>query len=264
MIYENYLRNHVVYPGREKALETFLKQDYKGMRHKWKNRLNSHSEDALTWSCFEAISQLPFPKKIKALDEILEDSFNDGKSKFNCNFNFKDQHYKENEIVIFIGKKYSGISIKEDTKEDTEVDASIEMPDKIIFFEAKLYSSISLADGEKKPHDQIARKLRVGLDYANREKKEFYFIFLDIAPRSVLLKFAKGKSKKKALDHLKDKWKSAWWFNYYKVGRNNSLKPLKIALEGIDVPSVESVADNMGWLTWGDLFKIVLRGTIPT
>ena len=261
MIYENHLRNHVVYPGREEALDTFLKQDYKGMRHKWKNRLNSHSEDALTWSCFDAISQLPFSKKIKALDEILEDSFNDEKSKFNCNFNFKDQNYKETEIDIFIGKNYSGISIKE----DTEVDASIEMPDKIIFFEAKLYSSISLADESKnKPHDQIARKLRVGLDYANHEKKEFYFIFLDIAPSGVLLKFAKGKSKEKALDNSKGKWKSAWWFNYYKVGRNNSRSPLKIALEGIAVPSVKSVADNMGWLTWGDLFKIVLRGTIPT
>jgi len=265
MIYENYLRNHVVYPGREEALKTFLNQEYKGRKLKLKYACNSHSEDALTWSCFDAISQLPFSKKIKALDEILEDSFNDGKSKFNCNFNFKDQNYKENEIVVFIGKKYSGISIKEDTKEDTEVDASIETPDKIIFFEAKLYSSISLADKSKNiPHDQIARKLRVGLDYANHEKKEFYFIFLDIAPSNVLLKFAKGKSKKKALDHLKDKWKSAWWFNYYKVGRNNSLKPLKIALEGIDVLSVESVTDNMGWLTWGDLFKIVLRGTIPT
>ena len=75
MIYENHLRNHVVYPGREEALETFLKHPYK-----WGNRLNSHSEDALTWSCFDAISQLPFSKKIKALDEILEDSFNDEKS----------------------------------------------------------------------------------------------------------------------------------------------------------------------------------------
>ena len=261
MIYEHYLRNHVVYPRREKALETFLNQEYKGRKYKLQYARNSHSEDALTWSCFDTISQLPFPKKIKSLDEILEDSFNDEKMNFTCNFKFKDQNYNENDIGIFIGKKYDGISIKE----DTEVDASIEMPDKIIFFEAKLYSSISLADESKnKPHDQIARKLRVGLDYANYEKKEFYFIFLDIAPSSALLKFAKEKSKEKALDNSKDKWKSAWWFNYYKVGRNNSRRPLKNVLKGIDIPSVESVADNMGWLTWGDLFKIVLRGIIPT
>ena len=265
MIYKDYRRNHVVYPKREKALEDFLKKKYKGRMLKWKNGFSSNSEDALTWSCFDTISQLSFPEKITALDEILEDSFNDEKKKFTCNFNFKDQNYKESDIRIFIGKEYKGISIKE----DTEVDASIETPDQIIFFEAKLYSSISLAD-ESKPHDQIARKLRVGLDYANHEKKDnnekkdFYFIFLDIAPPSELLKFAKGKSKGKALNNSKDKWKSAWWFNYYKKGRNKSLKPLTDSLAGVNYASVKSVADNMGWLTWGDLFKIVLRGMISS
>jgi len=29
MIYEDYQRNHVILPGREEALESFLKQDYK-------------------------------------------------------------------------------------------------------------------------------------------------------------------------------------------------------------------------------------------
>ena len=33
MKYENYQRNHAIILGREKALEDFLKQDYKGMRH---------------------------------------------------------------------------------------------------------------------------------------------------------------------------------------------------------------------------------------
>jgi hypothetical protein len=255
MIYETYQRNHVILPGREQALETFLKKDYKGMNHKWKNGFSSNSEDALTWSCFDIISQLPFAKKIKALDEILEDSFQDKK----CNFRFIDNGYNESDIEIFIGKEYHGTSINE----DTEVDSSIELPDKIIFFEAKLYSSISLADESKnKPHDQIARKLRVGLDYAKHVKKDFYFIFLDIAPASELLKFAKEKSKEKALDSSKGKWKSAWWFNYYKKGRNKSLKPLTDSLAGVNYDSVESVADNMGWLTWADLFKIVMRGKI--
>jgi hypothetical protein len=254
MIYEDYRRNHVILPGREGELKKFLRPEYKS-----KYKCNSHSEDALTWSCFDIISQLPFPKKIKTLDEILEDSFNNGKDKFTCNFKFKDQNYEENDISIFIGKKYHRTSVKE---EKTEVDASIELPDKIIFFEAKLFSSISLADeSNHKPHDQIARKLRVGLDYSKHENKEFYFIFLDIAPPSTLLKFAKEKSKEKALENSKDKWKSAWWFNYYKMGRNNSLSPLKKVLEGVDIPPIESVAKNMGWLTWSDLFKIVLRST---
>ena len=52
-----------------------------------------------------------------------------------------------------VGKIYKGPS----TKEETELDASIETKKKIIFIEAKLYSSISLKDNSK-PYDQIAKK----------------------------------------------------------------------------------------------------------
>ena len=47
MIYKDYRRNHVIIPGREKALETFLKQEYKGMQHKeyWNIRDTSHLFD---------------------------------------------------------------------------------------------------------------------------------------------------------------------------------------------------------------------------
>jgi hypothetical protein len=248
MIYEDYRRNHVVLPGREDALETFLKQDYKGMRHKWNNGFSSHSEDALTWSCFDLLSSFPLTKKITALDEIFEDAYQ-GKS----NLLFKDSRFQENQIQIHIGKQYTGLS----SKEATEVDASIELPGKLIFFEAKLYSTVSMASPPEKSHDQIARKLRIGLDSP--------FIFIDIAPLEIL---TKRKSKSEALAPSKkgfeDKWKSAWLFNYYKFGRNNSLSPLNKALEGINIPPVQSIAENMGWLTWGDLFKIVLRGIIPT
>ena len=48
MIYKEYKRNHVIVPGREDALASFLKQDYKGMQHKLKNAVSSNSEDALT------------------------------------------------------------------------------------------------------------------------------------------------------------------------------------------------------------------------
>jgi hypothetical protein len=256
MIYKDYRRNHVVLPGREDALETFLSQDYKGMRHKWNNGFSSYSEDALTWSCFDILSSIPLSKKIVALDEIFEDAYL-GQS----NFVFKNGRFKEDQIQIRIGKQYTGFS----SNEVTEVDASIELPGKLIFFEAKLYSTVSMASPPEKPHDQIARKLRIGLDSPLRDTREFFFIFIDIAP---LEKLMKRKNKSEALAPSKkgfeDKWKSAWLFNYYKFGRNNSLSPLKRALEGIDIPPVQSVAENMGWLTWGDLFKIVLRGMIPT
>jgi len=257
MIYKDYRRNHVILPGREYALETFLKQDYKGMRHKWKYRLSSHSEDALTWSCFDILSSLPLSKKIAALDEIFEDAY-----QCKSNFVFKNGRFKENQIQIHIGKQYTGSSSND---EATEVDASIELPGKLIFFEAKLFSTVSMASPPEKPHDQIARKLRIGLDSPLRDIREFFFIFLDIAPPEIL---TKRKNKSEALAPSKrgfeDKWKSAWLFNYYKYGRNNSLSPLKKALKGIDIPPVQSIADNMGWLTWGDLFKIVLKGMIQT
>ncbi|MBS1559043.1 MAG: hypothetical protein JST69_10000 [Bacteroidetes bacterium] len=113
----------------------------------------------------------------------------------------------------------------------------------------------------KKPHDQITRKLRVGLDSC--ADKDFHFIFLDIAPNKIL---SRRESKDKILNSSKggfhDKYKSAWMFNYYKFGRNKSLKPLRDSLQGIEVKSVESVASNMGWLTWSDLYKIILRGIL--
>ncbi len=56
MIYKTYHRNHAIIPGREKSLEHFLNQNYKGKHYKWKNALNSNSEDALTWSYFEVIA----------------------------------------------------------------------------------------------------------------------------------------------------------------------------------------------------------------
>lgn len=246
MIYKNYERNHVIFPGRKDALKGFLNTQYKKV-----NETNSNSEDALTWSCFDTLNNLSPTHKKRALVELFEDSFQEE----GCGSFF--EKYNDNEIEIFIGKDYHGIN-----NEKTELDASIETPDKVIFIEAKLYSSISLVDKDK-PHNQIARKLRVGLDYAHKEGKSFYFIFLDIAPPVKLIEFtSEVKSKENAQKHPERKWKSAWWFNYYKKGRNNSLKPLKDILSDIEYDSIESVAYNMGWLTWSDLFKIVMRGMI--
>lgn len=254
MRYKDYKRNHVILPGREKELEAFLKQDYKGMQHKWKNGFNSNSEDALTWSCFDLLSNMPMQNKISVLDEIFEDAYQ-GQSKYL----FKNGQLKNNQIKINIGKQYTGLA----SNETTEVDASIELPGKLIFFEAKLYSTVSMASPPEKPHDQIARKLRIGLDSPLGDEREFFFIFLDIAPYDKLIR---RKNKSEALapstKGFEDKWKSAWLFKYYKFGRNNSLKPLKNALEGIDTPPIQSIADNMGWLTWSDLYKNILRSLV--
>ncbi len=254
MIYEKYQRNHVILPGREEALESFLKQDYKGMRHKQRNAVSSNSEDALTWSCFDVLANFPSLDKAAALDEILEDSFHG-----NSPLSFKSRGLENKDIEIHVGKSYTGIS----TKESTEVDASIEAPGILIFVEAKLYSSVSPASPPEKPHDQIARKLRVGLDSSTSDEREFYFVFLDIAPADVMFE---RKEKAEVMEAsgggYKDKWRSAWLFNYYKQGRNNSLRPLAEALDGINSPSVEVVASRMGWLTWADLFKCTMRAVL--
>jgi len=254
MIYEDFKRNHVILSGREGALEEFLKQDYKGMQHKWKNGFNSNSEDALTWSCFDVLGNFEFKKKISVLNKIFEDAYESNEKLF-----IDDVQYESDQVKIHIGKQYTGTT----SKESTEVDASIEIPGKLVFIEAKLYSTVSVASPPEKPHDQIARKLRIGLDSPLQDRREFFFIFLDIAPVD---KLTKRKSKEEALTPSKggydEKWKSAWIYKYYKNGRNNSLRPLTEALEGIKAPSVESIASNMGWLTWSDLFKNVLQGTV--
>lgn len=252
MKYKDYQRNHVIVPGREKALHDFLKADYKGIQHKWKNGFNSNSEDALTWSCFDTIANLPLCKKLTALEEIFEDAF-EGRSPLS----FKD-HHQADKIEIHVGKQYTGHT----TNESTEVDASIEAPDLLVFVEAKLYSTMSMASPPEKPHDQIARKIRIGLDNPLGDKRDFYFIFLDVAPLEKLKRGSKIELLESRKSGYHEKWKSAWLFNYYKKGANNSLRPLRDALTGIETPPVESVADNMGWLTWSDLFKATLRGAI--
>ena len=115
----------------------------------------------------------------------------------------------------------------------------------------------------EKPHDQIARKLRVGLDSVVNSEREFFFVFLDLAPADMMFqKKPKREAVGKPGGGYKDKWRSAWLFQYYKVGRNNSLRPLTEVLEGISHPPVEVVAASMGWLTWADLFKCTMRATL--
>lgn len=258
MIYDSYKRNHVVLPGRDKALESFLRQEYKGLKHKFRNGFNSNSEDALTWSCFELIKSLPSHKRFQVLSEIWEDSY-DGKLRFPAEM----RDLNDDDINIFIGKEYRGSG----TDESSEIDASIELPNALIFIEAKLYSSISSKEQPKKPWNQIQRKIRIGLDDPIRDNghsiknRDFYFILLDIAPRRrLMLRKSKTEALAKSGNGFHDKWKSAWWFNYYKNGWNGSLKPLRETIKDVSRIDPKEVAGNMGWLTWTDLFKDILRG----
>lgn len=258
MKYVKYQRNHVVVKGREEALDEFVNCttviNSKRVRHKLKNSYSSNSEDALTWSCFDTLRSYKPENLVDALNEILEDSY-DGSSPFDFKF--------ENNIKVEIGKEYIAPTLKTEKKknEKTEVDASIETDDRLIFFEAKLYSLISYPSDIQK-HNQIGNKLRIGLDYSRMNNKQFYFIFLDIAP---LEKYSRRKPKAEAdqaSHNFESKWKSAWWFNYYRSGK--SLKSLKEVFKDIMVSDEELIhlKQRMGWLTWASLFKIVLRAAI--
>lgn len=236
MKYKSYLRNHAVFPGSEKPLHTFLNttlvhSNGTEEKHKLSKAFNSNSEDALTWSCFDVLRNQPNERIAQALDEIMEDAF-DGKA----TFSFKN----EKNIKIHIGKNYYASTVNE----NTELDASIETDDKLVFIEAKLYSKISLPDKDK-PYDQLIKKLRVGLDVAKHENKSFYFIFLDIAPIDYTLKFG-------------EKAVNAEYFKQY----NEDYNTLSEKLIQNSYTSLEDVSKNMGWLTWACLFKTVLRAVI--
>ena len=253
MKYSSLERNHVILPNRLRNLNQFLNSQYEGHKHKQKHATNSNSEDALTWSCFDYIRNQSTKKRRIAIQEIIEDAFA-GKIEMH--------NSRLGKFEIDIGREFVGPT----TNEKTEVDASIEASSFIIFFEAKLYSALSLAKPQKKLHDQIARKLRVGLDYASDKNKEFFLIILDIAPVDKMMKREPKASALGGSSGFHDKWKTAWWFNYYKKGRNGSLRPLRKVFHdlGLDTErySAERVSTNMGWLAWADLFKIALITSI--
>ena len=241
MIYETYLRNHAVYPDREKALHSFLnatlERNGKKEKHKLRHSCNSNSEDALTWSCFDVLRQQRPAKIVQALDEIMEDAFEGA-----VDFTFKN----EKDIEIHIGKNYSAKNCSANNEvEETELDASIETTGKLIFIEAKLYSKVSLPD-DTTPFDQIIRKIRVGTDVAKNTNKDFYFIFLDIAPLEKILRYGSEKAD------------SAVLFKQYK--ENSNLFADKLLADSCD--NFEKISQNMGWLTWASLFKTVLRTII--
>lgn len=250
-VYKDYRDNIPVCPGREAALGEFASQRYCGLQHKLRHMRSSNSEDALTWSCFDTLSELKGAPRTIALAGLWALAFDDGPA---------PAGFLNGEICI--GKKYGG------EHEKTEVDASIEGDKVLVFIEAKLYSSMSLADlAKRKPHDQIARKLRVGLREAQQSGKDFYFIILDIAPKEILRGLRPGASlrdaSRKARGGFAGKWQTAYWFSRYR-GVRGSVSPLREVLKDISGVDAKSVASNMGWLTWSDVFKAVLRAVIAS
>lgn len=253
-IYRDFRDNHVIWPGREADLEKFLKQSFKGINHKRRNALSSNSEDALTWSCFDTLRKVSQSHRALALEELWELTYGD--------------------MVVPAGLKTSTIHIGNtygEGKKRTEVDLSIEGNGLLVFVEAKLYSPMSQADPENaKPHNQIARKLTIGLREAQKNNKAFYFILLDIAPVNCLSQLhprVRLKEAEKKASGFGNKWLTSFWFSRYKYGHRGSLTPLKDLLlkEGLNTGPgrVNQVADRMGWLTWADVFKVVLRAVIP-
>lgn len=250
-VYKHCKDNVVVWPGREAALAAFVNQTYGGRQHKLRHMKSSNSEDALTWSCFDTLSELKGAPRRDALKGLWTLAFDDRPA---------PTGFLNGEIHI--GKTYG------ENQEQTEVDASIEGDQVLVFIEAKLYSSMSMADlAKRKPHDQIARKLRVGLKEAQRSGKDFYFIILDIAPKEILRGLKLGASlsdaERKPRGGFASKWLTAYWLSRYR-GVRGSVSPLREVLKDISGVDAKDVARNMGWLTWSDVFKAVLRAVIAS
>jgi hypothetical protein len=248
IVYDDYRDNFVVVPGREAALKAFVSQSYAGQQHKLKATRSSNSEDALTWSCFDTLNCLPVAHREAALSALWSLAFQDS-----------PLHSGFARGAIYVGKTYGN------TKEKTEVDVSIEGNGILVFVEAKLYSPMSLADeANRKPHDQIARKLRVGIAEAKRTQTDFHFLILDIAPKEILrnlnpgVSLAAAKSTKRG--GFASKWLTAYWFSRYKGG--SSVTPLREVLNDISDADARVISKNMGWLVWSDIFKITLRSVM--
>jgi hypothetical protein len=232
-------------------LRSFIEQPYGGMQHKARNAYSSNSEDALTWSCFDALAQVSDVARRRALSDLWELAFGN-----------RDAPEGVLNGAISVGKRYGDA-------ESTEVDASIEGPGALLFIEAKLYSPMSAADPLKgKPHNQLERKLRVGLREAAACGGSFYFILLDIAPPEALRALAPGVTLSQAVKPgprgFAGKWATAYWFSRYKSGSKGSLSPLKKLLTEAGFPDMaaKDMARRMGWLTWSDVFKSVLRAAV--
>lgn len=250
-IYEDFRDNHVIWPGREPHLDRFLRQSFKGVSHKMKNARSANSEDALTWSCFDTLANVSQRRRALALEELWELAYCD----------IAAPHGLETS-TIYIGKSYGA------GKAITEADLSFEGDGFLVLVEAKLYSPMSQADPDNdKPLNQIARKLTIGLRAAQAMRKDFYFILLDIAPADCLAQLNPGASLAAAMGKASGfggKWLTSYWFSRYKHGHRGSLKPLRNLLlkEGLNADQVAQVAERMGWLTWADVFKVVLRTVI--
>jgi hypothetical protein len=251
-IYAEYEDGHVICPGRASALKAFVRQAHGGLQHKLKNAHSSNSEDALTWSCFDALRYVDQRHRKVALTQVWELAFGDRAIPAGV---------ENGEIEI--GRVYGT------TKEGTEVDVSIEGPGVLVFFEAKLYSSMSQSDYPRKPHNQIARKLRVGAREAVRRGVDFYFIVLDLAPidklRNLNPRAGLAAAQEAKTSGFGSKWLTAYWFVRYKYGWKGSLTPLRRILA--DAPAIDGISAtqlgrNMGWLTWADVFKAVLRAVL--
>ena len=251
-IYDDLKDNHVIWPGSAVHLDKFVRQSFKGISHKMTHARSSNSEDALTWSCFDVLRNVDPERRALALEELWELAYGD----MTAPDGFDGS-------MIHIGKSYGT------DKETTEVDLSFEGDTFLVVVEAKLYSPMSQADpANAKPHNQIARKLTIGLEAAQAMSKDFYFILLDIAPPECLAQLNPGVSLKEAEGRgsgFGGKWLTSYWFSRYKYGHRGSLTPLRNLLSKTkpDPGQVAQVADRMAWLTWPEVFKVILRAVIP-
>lgn len=189
----------------------------KGLVHGLSYLGSENSEDAITWNVFRTLMKSPVSKWFSHIFPMIN--------------NMTVQEYENTDF--FFWKEFPPPSARSVKEGKTQVDFSIETPEKLMFVEVKYKSDISPATRYDAERDQIIRNIDTGTWAACEKGKDFYFILL--ISRDCNL--------------------SADKFNLYK--KKPERMEEKIGFYRDDIKDYSSVAGHMHLLYWEDLYRIL-------
>lgn len=243
--------------------EDDLKEELRDENDKQLNRIlySENSEDLITWNTFSVLGSERITDKWEWILELLQMSL--GKNFYKNKFDKDDLNKAE--IFLWKGRRKREFypppehdkwlkekltsehfeKLKERLKKNqrlegpSEIDVVIETNKLLIFIEAKYLEDISIKTTRDLTRDQITRNIDVGTFQAIDDGKEFYFILLtlDKYPRQRLFWY-------KMMDY-----------------KNPSLLKKAIPYRAIGKYriSFRKTSRNIGWITWSNLKRIVMK-----
>ncbi len=176
---------------------------------------SENSEDAITWNVFRTLIKSPVSEWFSHIFPV----------------NMTGEEYENTEFSFW--KEFIPPPSRPVKEGKTQVDFTVETPDKLIFLEVKYKSDISPGTRYDAERDQIIRNVDTGTWAACEKGKNFYFILL--ISRDCNL--------------------SADKFNLYK--KKPERMEEKIGFYRDDIKDYSSVAGHMHLLYWEDLYRIL-------